>query len=82
MMDGLEKLDGPRRLRSPATPMRTRDAQQLPDDMDEALQLTQAGDFCDRALGPELSKIYKDLKRAEILAFWAEITPLERTTYL
>jgi glutamine synthetase len=54
----------------------------LPDDMDEALQLAQNGKFCDRALGPELAKIYKDLKRAEILAFWAEITPLERTTYL
>ncbi len=57
-------------------------AEHLPDDMDEALKLMRAGQFCDRALGPELSRIYKDLKRAEILAFWAEITPLERTTYL
>ena len=81
MMDGLEKLDTPP---PPVTgnAYENKEAQQLPDDMDEALQLTQAGDFCDRALGPELSKIYKDLKRAEILAFWAEITPLERTTYL
>jgi hypothetical protein len=38
--------------------------------------------FVDRALGPLLSKVYKDLKRAEIVAFWSEITPLERTTYL
>jgi glutamine synthetase len=81
MLDGLEKLD------TPPPPITGNaydavDAKQLPDDMDEALQLTQAGEFCDRALGPELSKIYKDLKRAEILAFWAEITPLERTTYL
>jgi len=29
-----------------------------------------------------MSKDYKDLKRTEIIAFWAEITPLERTTYL
>ena len=80
-MDGLEKLETPP---PPVTgnAYENTTAQQLPDDMDEALQLTQSGDFCDRALGPELSKIYKDLKRAEILAFWAEITPLERTTYL
>ena len=50
--------------------------------MDEALQLMQKGQFADRALGAELSKIYKHLKRAEILAFWAEITPLEQSTYL
>ncbi len=54
----------------------------LPDDMDEALQLMEKSAFVDRALGPELAKVYKDLKRAEILAFWGEITPLERTTYL
>ncbi len=54
----------------------------LPDDMDEALQLMARGRFVDRALGPLLSKVYKDLKRAEIMAFWSEITPLERTTYL
>lgn len=54
----------------------------LPDDMDEALQLMAKGRFVDRALGPLLSKVYKDLKRAEIMAFWSEITPLERTTYL
>ncbi|MEN0001168.1 MAG: glutamine synthetase family protein [Pseudomonadota bacterium] len=57
-------------------------AEQLPDDMNEALLLMETGEFCDRALGPELAKIYKDLKRAEIHAFWQEITPLERTTYL
>ncbi len=54
----------------------------LPDDMDEALQLMARGTFADRALGPLLGKVYRDLKRAEIIAFWAEITPLERTTYL
>ncbi len=54
----------------------------LPDDMDDALQLMARGDFVDRALGPLLAKVYKDLKRAEIVAFWSEITPLERTTYL
>ncbi|QDZ01661.1 glutamine synthetase [Nitratireductor mangrovi] len=54
----------------------------LPDDMDDALQLMEKSRFVDRALGPLLSKVYKDLKRAEIIAFWGEITALERTTYL
>jgi glutamine synthetase len=54
----------------------------LPDDMDDALQLMEKSAFVDRALGPFLAKIYRDLKRAEIVAFWSEITPLERTTYL
>lgn len=54
----------------------------LPDDMDEALQLMEKGRFAERALGGDLAKVYKDLKRSEILAFWGEITPLERTTYL
>ena len=54
----------------------------LPDDMDDALQLMEKSGFVDRALGPLLGKVYRDLKRAEIVAFWGEITPLERTTYL
>jgi glutamine synthetase len=54
----------------------------LPDDMDEALQLMARSTFVERALGPLMTKVYQDLKRAEILAFWAEITQLERTTYL
>lgn len=54
----------------------------LPDDMDEALQLMARSSFVTRALGPLMAKVYQDLKRAEILAFWAEITQLERTTYL
>jgi len=58
------------------------DGPALPDDMDDALQLMSRGSFAARALGPLLAKVYKDLKRAEILAFWGEITPLERTSYL
>ncbi|NMG41605.1 glutamine synthetase [Chelativorans sp. ZYF759] len=58
------------------------DGLELPDDMDDALQLMEKSGFADRALGPLLSKVYRDLKRAEIMAFWSEITPLERTTYL
>jgi len=54
----------------------------LPDDMDDALQLMEKSAFAERALGPLLAKVYRDLKRAEIVAFWSEITPLERTTYL
>lgn len=81
MMDGLEKLDTP----PPQVTGNAYDsdgAELLPDDMDEALLLMQKGQFADRALGSELSKIYMHLKRAEILAFWAEITPLEQSTYL
>ena len=58
------------------------DGLSLPDDMDDALQLMEKSTFVDRALGPLLAKVYRDLKRAEIVAFWSEITPLERTTYL
>ncbi len=47
------------------------EALSLPDDMDEALQLMEKGTFSERALGPLLSKVYRDLKRAEILAFGA-----------
>jgi glutamine synthetase len=56
-------------------------APQLPDDMDNALQLAMKSEFLKRALGKELAKVYCDLKRAEIHAFWQEITPLEKTTY-
>src|SRR5690606_3341574 len=48
-----------------------------PDDMDEARRLRARSSFVERALGPLISKVYQDLKRAEILAFWAEITQLE-----
>ncbi len=58
------------------------DGLSLPDDMDDALQLAAKSGFVDRALGPLLAKVYRDLKRAEIMAFWSEITPLERSTYL
>ena len=82
MMEGLEKKAEPPPPVVGNAYEGNEGAEHLPDDMDEALQLMRSGQFCDRALGPELSRIYKDLKRAEILAFWAEITPLERTTYL
>ena len=81
MMEGLEKRDTP----PPPISGNAYDdikAELLQDDMDAALQLMDTGGFCDRALGPELGKIFRDLKRAEILAFWQEITPLERSTYL
>ena len=56
--------------------------EQLPKSMNAAIKLMDEGDFCRRALGPELTKIYGDIKRAEVEAFEQEITPLERTTYL
>src|SRR5690606_2244142 len=46
----------------------------LPDDMDDALQLMEKSRFVERALGPLLTTVYQDLKRAEIMAFWSEIT--------
>ena len=59
-----------------------RGTEQLPTSMKAAIKLMDDGDFCKRALGPELTKIYGDIKRAETEAFEQEITPLERTTYL
>ena len=56
-------------------------APHLPDDMDDALQIARRGNFLQRALGPDLAKVFCDLKRAEIHAFWQEITPLEKSTY-
>jgi glutamine synthetase len=56
-------------------------APQLPDDMDDALQLAMKSEFLKRALGSQLAKVFCDLKRAEIHAFWQEITPLEKATY-
>lgn len=81
MMDGLEKGEAP----PPPTTGNAYDAEsgaQLPDDMEEALRMSLSGPFCETALGPELARIYRDLKRAEILGFRHEITPLERSTYL
>jgi len=81
MMDGLDKME------APPPPIEgnaydTAVGEKLPDDMEKALGLTSQGAFCERALGPDLARIYRDLKRAEILAFRSEITPLERSTYL
>lgn len=80
--DGVEKRD------KPPTPItgNAYDAEpgeeQLPTSMQEAMALMLNGEFCARALGPELAKILGDIKRAESEAFAQEITPLERTTYL
>ncbi|MEO0545203.1 MAG: glutamine synthetase family protein [Pseudomonadota bacterium] len=56
--------------------------EQLPTNMRAAITLMLDDDFGARALGPELNKIYTDIKRAEVETFEQEITPLERTTYL
>ena len=80
MMEGMdEELVPPPPVRGNAYDQTT--AKPLPDDMDEALMLARKSDFIARAIGPELAKVYFDLKRAEILAFWQEITPLEKSTY-
>ncbi len=57
-------------------------AQRLPDAMDDAIRLFERSDFIRRALGVEYRSLYAHLKKAEVAAFEAEITPLERATYL
>ena len=51
-------------------------------DMAEAICGFEHADFIRHAFGTAFRKLYADVKRAEIAAFEAEITPLERTTYL
>lgn len=54
----------------------------LPDDMGEAIDVFAESKFVADTLGPELQRIYTAVKRAELAEFEAEITPLERATYL
>lgn len=83
MMEGIESgAKPPPPVEGNAYDESVEDGIALPDDMDDALLLAAKSTFVDRALGPLLAKVYRDLKRAEILAFWGEITPLERSTYL
>ena len=55
---------------------------QLSDDMDDAIEDFERSDFIRRMFGPELCKIFAEIKREELKAFDNEITPLERSTYL
>lgn len=55
---------------------------QLSDDMDDAIEDFEQSDFISRLFGPELQKIFAEIKREELKAFDNEITPLERSTYL
>jgi glutamine synthetase len=55
---------------------------QLSDDMDDAIEDFERSDFIRRLFGPELRKIFAEIKREELVAFDNEITPLERSTYL
>ncbi|MAZ82083.1 MAG: glutamine synthetase [Hoeflea sp.] len=55
---------------------------QLSDDMDDAIEDFERSDFIRRYFGAELRRIFGEIKRAELVAFDNEITPLERSTYL
>jgi glutamine synthetase len=55
---------------------------QLSDDMDDAIADFERSDFIRRLIGPDLRKIFAEIKKVELSAFDNEITPLERQTYL
>jgi glutamine synthetase len=55
---------------------------QLSDDMDDAIADFENSEFIADLLGPELRKIFAEVKKVELAAFDNEITPLERSTYL
>lgn len=57
-------------------------ALRLPDAMDDAVRLFERSEFIRRAMGVEYRSLFAHLKKAEVAAFEAEITPLERSTYL
>ncbi len=80
MMEGLEREIAP-----PAPIVRNayeEPAQRLPDAMDDAVRLFERSEFIRRAMGVEYRSLFAHLKKAEVAAFEAEITPLERMTYL
>ena len=79
-------LEGLEREISPPTPI-VRNAYEepalrLPDAMDDAIRLFERSEFVRRAMGVEYRSLFAHLKKAEVAAFEAEITPLERMTYL
>ena len=79
-------LEGLEREIPPPTPI-VRNAYEepalrLPDAMDDAIRLFERSEFVRRAMGVEYRSLFAHLKKAEVAAFEAEITPLERMTYL
>ena len=50
--------------------------------MKEAIVAFEHADFIRQTLGADFRKLYADIKRTEVHEFEAEITPLERRTYL
>ena len=79
-------LEGLEREIAPPTPIirnaYEEPAQRLPDAMDDAVRLFERSEFIRRAMGVEYRSLFAHLKKAEVAAFEAEITPLERMTYL
>ncbi|ODN69617.1 Gamma-glutamylputrescine synthetase PuuA [Methylobrevis pamukkalensis] len=80
MADGLERAATP----PPATDIDAyaAPAPVLPATMDEAIRLFERSDFVRRSFGVEYRKLFAAVKKAEMAAFRAEISPLERSTYL
>ena len=54
----------------------------LPDNMPDAIELFEASDFIARHFGEPYRHLYAETKKAECRTFLAEITALERETYL
>lgn len=54
----------------------------LPSTMAEAVRLFEKSEFVRRSFGPEFRRVFAALKRSEMAVFMAEISPLERSTYL
>ncbi len=54
----------------------------LPSTMAEAIRLFEKSEFARKSFGPEFRRVFAALKRSEMDAFMAEISPLERSTYL
>ncbi|HUG61345.1 MAG TPA: glutamine synthetase family protein [Methylomirabilota bacterium] len=54
----------------------------LPSTMDEAIRAFERSEFVRQSFGPEFRKVFSALKRSEMETFLAEISPLERSTYL
>ncbi len=81
MLEGLDDArDPPKPIDGNAYASQT--LKHLPDNMPDAIELFEASDFIARHFGEPYRQLYTETKKAECLEFLAEITALERETYL
>lgn len=80
MMEGMDKAMVP--PKAIALNAYDEPAPQLPSTMADAIRAFAGSAFTARAFGKEFRDMYAAIKEAEAAAFMAEITPLERSTYL